>query len=50
MYLIGKSMTVCSIVFIDIVGIMEEIAKIVVAVFVVILNYILSKLIVFRNK
>lgn len=41
---------VAMFVFIDIVGVMEEIAKVVVAVFVVVLNYILSKLIVFRKK
>ena len=41
---------VAMFVFIDLLGIGEAISKVVVAVFIVILNYILSKLIVFRNK
>lgn len=41
---------VAMFLFIDVIGIKESIAKIVVAVFIVILNYVLSKLIVFRKN
>ncbi len=41
---------VAMFLFIDIIGVKEIIAKVVVAVFVVVLNYVLSKLIVFRKK
>lgn len=41
---------VAMFLFIDVIEVKEEIAKIVVAVFIVILNYVLSKLIVFRKN
>jgi len=41
---------VAMFLFIDIINIPEAISKVVVAVFIVILNYILSKLVVFRKN
>lgn len=41
---------VAMVLFIDIINIPEAISKVVVAVFIVILNYILSKLVVFRKN